>query len=1352
MRLRRLTWALTRLLLLIPLWLCGLVFLVLGLALSPWGTGLLLDQGKRMGLYDFASAEGAPLDTLIVEELSLEAGPAQVAVQRLELAWAEDCLLDGRLCLDRLDVKGARIRLSASDAPPPEPEPAGGEGGMPGPIQLPLPIELRELALDDVEVRLADGTRLYWSSFATGAVAKDDTLELLPTRLDGLRLTLPLSAGNQLALSAGEHEGPILAAAAIDASIAANSPLPAEAAPEAAGMAGQSLEDKPRIELPDITLPINVEVPELKVTDTAVEGAFAYHLEELLLSVTARGQDITIEPLQVASSAADARLEAEVTLSGDYPLNARLESDLYLPQRMPALDGERIELAVSGDLADLQVDLTTTGPIETRFSATLDALDPTLPFQASLQSPGLQWPLPGMQAATPPATAQADADTGNGQEEDDTDASSTDPAASETTEPWRVESLSLEAEGSLTDYRTELSLAAQGPQVPRTRVKLSGRGDLAHFIWEPLALHMNDARVTTEGRIDWAEGLAVEASLALNDLNPEPFVEGLSGNLDGSADVAFTQDADGWRVEVPGLAINGTLADYPLSLEAQLAGDSRMNWQIQTLAFRQGDNRLDASGEVSPEQLDVAAELDMPALDSLYPELSGALSGSIDASGSLEAPQLQLDLAGDGLAFADNALTRLELTGEVAGLEDPRLDVALNAEGIDAAGQAFDSVDLNLDGRLSQHRLTLDVSGPAEGLLSSLNLALEGGLDQQAQRYQGRLTPLEASTGYGELALDDALVVEADLASSAVTAQPFCLRRREGGAVCLEEPLAASADNGNAVLTVNELPMDLINDAMPAGWQMAGETQARMTAQWSRGGSAWQAEANLESSLDIAGQDAYGKAWTVPGTGLTLDLQADQGRADVDLGLTLGESGALRLDLGIDDPMGAGNLSGTLAVEELALSPYRPLVADVKTLEGALGGRIEISGDRQQPRLDGNLELGGLQAVGLGLPLSVTDGRLNVALNGDRALLDGFVASEQGRLEIEGNASWPSADAWQAAIDLNGVEQPLQASLSGFGRLRLAPELSISANPERLRLRGDVGIPWARLEVGEVPASAQSASPDEVIVSREEVEARETAQATGESTAEAMSDAGMAMDMRITLSLGPDMRLSAYGLETGLAGNLEVRQQGGPVQIFGDVNLVDGRFRAFAQDLIIREGILYFSGPPGEPLLDFEAIRNPDSTEDDVIAGIQVSGPASSPRLQIFSEPAMDESRALSYVLRGRAPDASGGADGALTSALIGVSLGQAGGTVGAIGEAFGIQDLQLDSAGSGEDSQVVVRGNLTDRLSVGYGVGVFSPIAELSLRYKLWRNLYVEAVSGASQAVDLIYTFSLPGDPPDLE
>ena len=88
---------------------------------------------------------------------------------------------------------------------------------------------------------------------------------------------------------------------------------------------------------------------------------------------------------------------------------------------------------------------------------------------------------------------------------------------------------------------------------------------------------------------------------------------------------------------------------------------------------------------------------------------------------------------------------------------------------------------------------------------------------------------------------------------------------------------------------------------------------------------------------------------------------------------------------------------------------------------------------------------------------------------------------------------------------------------------------------------------------------------------------------------------------------------------------------------------------------------------------------------------------------------------------------------------------------MGAIGEAFGVSDLALETAGTGDESQVVVSGQLTDDLRISYGVGVFSPIAELTLRYTLWRNLYLQAVSGAAQAVDLVYAFSRPGKPPRI-
>jgi translocation and assembly module TamB len=387
--------------------------------------------------------------------------------------------------------------------------------------------------------------------------------------------------------------------------------------------------------------------------------------------------------------------------------------------------------------------------------------------------------------------------------------------------------------------------------------------------------------------------------------------------------------------------------------------------------------------------------------------------------------------------------------------------------------------------------------------------------------------------------------------------------------------------------------------------------------------------------------------------------------------------------------------------------------------------------------------------------VDVQDGEISITFDGEQGDIDGFVAAERGRLNITGEAYWPASDAWRIGVDLNATQEPLLVILPQFGRLEAAPDIRVRITPESLQVRGNVDLPWARLEIGDLPSSATSPSPDEIIITerddREAEQARQRAIEAGEdpSAAQELAATGMAIDVLITLTLGRDMQISAYGLESGLGGSLEIRQESGVLQLFGDVNLVDGRFQAFGQDLLIRRGQLLFSGPPGLPVLDFEAIRNPEITEDEVIAGLRVSGNAEEPNVLIFSEPSMDEARALSYLLRGRAPDASGGGiDSALTTALIGMSLGRTGGAVGSLGQAFGIDDLTLDTTGAGDESQVAVSGQLTDDLRISYGVGIFSPIAELTLRYTLWRNLYLQAVSGANQAVDLIYTFTRSGDP----
>lgn len=117
----------------------------------------------------------------------------------------------------------------------------------------------------------------------------------------------------------------------------------------------------------------------------------------------------------------------------------------------------------------------------------------------------------------------------------------------------------------------------------------------------------------------------------------------------------------------------------------------------------------------------------------------------------------------------------------------------------------------------------------------------------------------------------------------------------------------------------------------------------------------------------------------------------------------------------------------------------------------------------------------------------------------------------------------------------------------------------------------------------------------------------------------------------------------------------------------------------------------------------------------------------------------MSQDQALSYLLTGRSLEnigsESGSSGGSIGAALLSIGLAKSGKLVGSIGESFGIQDLNLGTQGIGDKSQVVVSGNITSRLQVKYGIGIFDGLAEFTLRYKLLPQLYFQSVSGVNQA-----------------
>lgn len=338
-----------------------------------------------------------------------------------------------------------------------------------------------------------------------------------------------------------------------------------------------------------------------------------------------------------------------------------------------------------------------------------------------------------------------------------------------------------------------------------------------------------------------------------------------------------------------------------------------------------------------------------------------------------------------------------------------------------------------------------------------------------------------------------------------------------------------------------------------------------------------------------------------------------------------------------------------------------------------------------------------------------------------------MLSTTRGQLNLAGDADWRDINAWRARIAAKGDK--LRVTVPPMIRIDVSPDLVFEATPQLFSFNGKVDIPWARITVQELPESAVGVSSDEVMLDDQLKPIQP-------------KTASVPINSNLMIHVGNDVRLDAFGLKARLKGDLKVVQDKKGLGLNGQIDIPSGRFHAYGQDLIVRKGQLMFSGPPDQPLLNIEAIRNPESTEDDVTAGVRVTGLADAPKLEVFSDPAKSQQEALSYLLRGQGLSSSGADGNAMTSMLIGMGVAQSGQLVGKIGEAFGVSNLALDTQGVGDNSQVVVSGYVLPGLQVKYGVGIFDSLATLTLRYRLMPKLYLEAVSGLDQALDLLYQF----------
>ena len=824
-------------------------------------------------------------------------------------------------------------------------------------------------------------------------------------------------------------------------------------------------------------------------------------------------------------------------------------------------------------------------------------------------------------------------------------------------------------------------------------------GDLSKIYLPQLELVAGQGKAQGHVNVQFADGVAWDTALDLSALDPAYWVAELPGNLGGP--LRSTGSFKHERLELnANLDLKGRLRGLPAVLQAKAQGAGE-DWNLSALDIRLGDNRIQATARLQ-QQLKAQLDLNLPRLGQLWPDLRGQLKGRVDVDGTLKAPQGKLVLNGQQLAFADNHLQNLTLDAALDRNQRGRID--LKGSGIKSGDTQLGVLTANGSGDLKRQQLKLALQGP----MLQLALALDGGLDKD--NWRGRLLSGDVKAGGQDWALQNPARLER-LADGRINMGAQCWISGPAS-LCSEEQRLMP--DPKLRLHLKQFPLDSLAKWFPNDFQWQGQLTADVSLDLPASGPKGQVVVDASGgTLRIKDK---GQWLDFPYQALRLTSNLTPSRVETRFDFNGGKLGQLMLNARINPLPKSKPVTGDFRLSGLDVSVLRPFVPMVETLAGQLNGTGTISGGLLAPHINGTVALSGGQISGPQLPTNVENLQLTANIVGETAQLNGgWTSGQLGQGSISGNVAWGKTMAVNVLV--KGSHLPV--TVEPYAKLDVAPDLRISLNPDNtLLIAGKVNVPKGEITVRELPPSTVKVSDDTVIV--------------GQQTSEA--DAPMVVDMDIDVIVGQELlTFSGFGLNADLVGQVHI---GNNLDTRGELRLNNGRYRAYGQRLTIRRARLLFAGPIAQPYLDIEAIRQ----TDDVIAGIRLTGSAEQPTTQIFSEPAMSQEQALSYLILGRPLSGTGEDNNMLAEAALGLGLMGSSGITSGLANHLGIKDFELDTEGSGDSTSVVASGKINERLSVRYGVGVFEPASTIALRYKLSKRVYVEVASGFASSLDIFY------------
>jgi len=704
-------------------------------------------------------------------------------------------------------------------------------------------------------------------------------------------------------------------------------------------------------------------------------------------------------------------------------------------------------------------------------------------------------------------------------------------------------------------------------------------------------------------------------------------------------------------------------------------------------SWRESDAPVSLRLEASADDLaELAALATGPELRSIIGRtlpvagLEGSLSGNLELAGSPRRP----DLAGT-LRVRDLGLSRLALSESTLDFSVGLYPGGASRLTLDAVAEAW-SARLQAAGSIA--------AGNWTGTVSALDIREPwlGGWALEA--------PVDLVAGPGRIEFADA-----------------CLLHLDSG-LCGEWHYGGATDR--LTLTARDFELAVLNPLLPPTLTLAGAIAG-------------------DASLDVLGGSPVGS--------LSLDA------GEIAIGVAMSETDSvtttltsLALDAALDDY--ALDLAAEIESESLGRAEVSLATADIRNPDAPIGGRLDIAWPdlSVMSLLSPDVgEVGGTLTLGIDVAGSAASPELSGrgVLSGGRIAvpewgvlierIEGEALSDEGRILryrgsgyiedseilVSGVTELDPAASWPTQLTLTGDHVPVARRPDAT--VIASPDFEVDIRLPRIDVSGTVLVPEAELAVEELPSQAVRTSPDSVVHGR----------------AQAAEVRPLQLTALVSVELGDDVRYTGSNLDTALHGGLSIEYESGRSPIAGGSVTLDGVYQAYGQTLTLERGELLFAGPLDDPAIDVLATRSIGATT----VGVRVNGTLQSPITSMYSEPAMSEANALSYLMFGRPLRSTADEDTAtLEAAAFALGVQQALPAVQRVGESLGLDELSIESTEI--DAGSLMAGKyLSPKLYLSYTYGLFNRLGGFLLRYDINDRFSLETRSGNEKAMDLLYS-----------